>query len=46
MPFGDKSDRQMNDILSLLLNPEIDWKYLDEWIPKLHLKTFNLLNHE
>lgn len=41
-----QSDRQMNDIRSLLLNPEIDWEYLNNWVEKLKLNTFNLLNHE
>jgi len=41
-----QSDRQMNDIKSLLLNPHIDWEYLNKWIHKLRLKTFNLLENE
>lgn len=41
-----QSDRQMNDIRSLLLNPNIDWKYLNKWIKSLKLKTFNLLENE
>ncbi|MEM6265622.1 MAG: nucleotidyl transferase AbiEii/AbiGii toxin family protein [Bacteroidota bacterium] len=38
-----QSDRQIHDIQNLLLNPNIDWQYLDMWIERLNLKTFNLL---
>lgn len=41
-----QSDRQLSDIKSLLLNPGIDWEYLNKWIQKLRLKTFNLLENE
>lgn len=40
-----QSDRQINDIKSLLLNPQIDWDYLNSWIEKLKLKTFNILDN-
>lgn len=41
-----QSDRQINDIKSLLLNPMIDWEYVDKWTRKLQLKTFNLFDDE
>ncbi|MEL6254771.1 MAG: nucleotidyl transferase AbiEii/AbiGii toxin family protein [Bacteroidota bacterium] len=40
-----QSDRQINDIKSLLLNPSIDWDYLTHWIQKLKLNTFNIFDN-
>jgi len=41
-----QSDRQINDIKSLLLNPMIDWEYVNKWIHKLELRTFNIFEDE
>lgn len=41
-----QSDRQMNDIKNLLLNPEVDRVYLEDWIQKLKLKTFDIFENE
>lgn len=37
-----QSGKQMEDIQALLQNPNIELAYLEEWIQKLKLKTFNL----
>lgn len=41
-----QSERQMHDIKGLLLNPEIDVKYLQKWCLRLNLQTFGLINNE
>lgn len=41
-----QSENQMKDIQNLLLNPEKDLKYINEWCRKLNLKTFDLLAYE
>ncbi len=38
-----QSDKQIDDIRSLMANPEIDKNYVIEWCKKLNLKTFNLI---
>ena len=38
-----QSEKQMEDILNLLKNTSIDWKYLKYWIEKLKLNTFNFI---
>lgn len=38
-----QSDKQLADIESLLENPTLDTQYLNHWIKKLQLNTFNLL---
>ena len=38
-----QSDKQLADIESLLENPTLDTQYLNYWIKKLQLNTFNLL---
>jgi hypothetical protein len=38
-----QSDRQISDIKSVLLDPELDKAYLSHWIKKLQLKTYGLL---
>lgn len=38
-----QSDKQIQDIENLLLNPEKDRQYIKEWCKALGLKTFNLL---
>ena len=37
-----QSERQLSDIRNLLLNPDVDINYVNYWISKLNLKTFNL----
>jgi hypothetical protein len=41
-----QSDIQMKDIRNLAVSDNLDWEYIKLWIGKLHLNTFNLLNHE
>jgi hypothetical protein len=38
-----ESDVQKRDITSLLLNNSVDKNYIQSWITKLHLNTYNLL---
>ncbi len=38
-----KSELQSSDIRSLAEIPDIDRSYIEEWINKLHLKTYNLI---
>jgi len=38
-----QSGVQMEDIKSLAGLTELDWDYINDWIRKLNLKTFNLL---
>lgn len=38
-----KSGTQVDDIEKLSQNKELDWNYIDQWIRKLRLNTFNLL---
>jgi hypothetical protein len=38
-----QSEKQINDIESLLMSNEIDKKYISLWCEKLNLNTFNLL---
>jgi hypothetical protein len=38
-----ESDLQKRDIISLLLNNITDKNYINSWIDKLHLNTYNLL---
>jgi hypothetical protein len=35
---------QMTDIKNLILSDNLDWEYIDFWIGKLSLNSFNLLN--
>jgi hypothetical protein len=37
-----QSERQIEDIKNLLLNPTIDKDYLSKWITELHLDTFSI----
>jgi len=37
---------QMADIRNLVTSDNLDWEYINLWIGKLNLNTFNLLNHE
>lgn len=41
-----QSDRQISDIKSLLLNPTINWEYLNKWIKQLKLRTYNIFENE
>ncbi len=41
-----KSEKQVNDIENLLLNPEKDINYIKKWCDKLNLQTYNLLDNE
>jgi hypothetical protein len=36
---------QMADIKNLAISDNLDWEYINLWIGKLNLNTFNLLNH-
>jgi hypothetical protein len=36
---------QMADIRNLVTSDNLDWEYINLWIGKLNLNTFNLLNH-
>ena len=38
-----QSNRQLEDIESLLENPLLDTKYVKNWVKNLELNTFNLL---
>jgi len=38
-----QSDKHIDDIKSLLANPEIDKDYVIDWCKKLNLKAFNLI---
>lgn len=40
-----QSDTQMNDIANLLENPALDKRYVENWVEKLNLNTFNLLKN-
>ena len=40
---GYQSKQQTEDIENILLSESIDKKYIQKWIDKLHLKTFELL---
>lgn len=37
-----QSEKQINDIQSLLLHPKIDYIYLNQWIKNLNLNTFSI----
>ena len=37
---------QMEDIRNLVVSDNLDWEYINLWIGKLNLNSFNLLNHE
>lgn len=37
-----QSEKQINDIESLLLHPKIDYLYLNQWIQSLSLETFSI----
>lgn len=37
-----QSDKQINDIKSLLENPQLNNEYIRKWIKELNLNTFNL----
>jgi len=37
---------QMEDIRNLAASENLDWEYVNLWIGRLRLNTFNLLNHE
>ena len=37
---------QMEDIKNLVLSDNLDWAYIDFWVGKLRLNSFNLLKHE
>jgi hypothetical protein len=37
---------QMTDIRNLIVSDNLDWEYINLWIGKLNLSTFNLLKHE
>lgn len=41
-----QSEKQLNDIENLLLNPEMDLNYIKIWCNSLKLKTFNVFNNE
>jgi hypothetical protein len=41
-----QSPVQMEDIKNLAISDGLDWNYIDLWIDKLKLNSFNLLNHE
>lgn len=41
-----QSDKQISDIESLLLFPEIDFHYISYWCKEMQLSTFNLFKHE
>ena len=38
-----QSEKQLDDIQNLLLNPEKDMEYIQRWSKQLNLNTFNLL---
>ena len=40
---SSKSEKQLDDIQNLLLNPEKDLKYIQHWAKQLELNTFNLI---
>lgn len=41
-----QSNIQMEDIRQLSAKGDLDWSYLKEWINKLNLNTFDLLNND
>ena len=41
-----QSDTQMRDIKNLLQDSEVDQFYLSDWIKRMNLETFNLINHD
>ncbi|OQP43445.1 hypothetical protein A4H97_11055 [Niastella yeongjuensis] len=41
-----QSAQQMEDIKNLSAIEQLDWPYITKWIEKLHLKSFNLFEHE
>lgn len=41
-----QSEKQMQDIENLLLNPDKDMKYINKWCLDLELETFDLLTNE
>ena len=41
-----QSEKQLLDIKNLLLNPDLDLKYIKKWSVNLKLKTFNVFDHE
>lgn len=40
-----QSDTQLTDISNLLENPALDKQYVENWIEKLNLNTYNLLDN-
>jgi len=40
---SSQSEKQLDDIQNLLLNPEKDMKYIQHWVKQLKLNTFNLI---
>lgn len=40
---SSQSEKQLDDIQNLLLNPEKDMKYIHHWVMQLQLNTFNLI---
>lgn len=43
---GFQSPQQMKDIKNLTAVKQLDWPYINKWIKKLQLESFNLLEHE
>ena len=43
---GFKSEKQVNDIENLLLNPNKDINYINKWCETLNLETYNILDNE
>ncbi len=41
-----QSDKQIQDIENLLLNPDKDMNYILKWCNEMNLKTYNLLENE
>jgi hypothetical protein len=41
-----QSAQQMEDIKNLAAIEQLDWPYINKWINKLNLKSFNLFEHE
>ncbi len=41
-----QSPQQMDDIKNLTAIEQLDWPYINQWVKKIKLKSFNLLGHE
>jgi hypothetical protein len=41
-----QSEKQIQDIENLLLNPDVEMNYINDWCNKLKLKTFDLLSDD